>query len=194
MASLNQISLQSGLIFYLGVNTLFLYRFDIVLLCPCLLLIYIYSLFLAFFPLYSTHCCLPKAPQDLPIPCGVTRKLSLCAPFGYLWLGEVLRLDWATPEIAVMFAQEGDHGRWALHRVHGSSVELATTFLHAVMRSATAGYVATETWSSASIMPRYLRHGGSSTQKHPHDMTIKGSGGCSTSPASAHPGAAALVG
>lgn len=124
---------------------------------------------------------------------SVKRKLSLCALFGYLWFGEVPRLGRAAPETAAVLTQEGDHGRWARPRVRGASAELGSTLLHAVMVNVTAGCAAAETWSSASTTPRHLRRGGSSTQRHPHDVTIKGSGGCSASATSAPP-RAALVG
>lgn len=90
--------------------------------------------------------------------------------------------------------QEGVHGRQAQHRVRGASAELGTTFLHVVMGNATAHCTAVERWSSASIMPRHLCHGGSSTQKHPLDVTTNGSGDCNVSPTSAPQRAAALVG
>lgn len=51
MASLNQISFESGLIFNLEANKLLLYSSDIVLLCPCLVLHISILCFWHFFPL-----------------------------------------------------------------------------------------------------------------------------------------------
>ena len=195
MASLNQISLRSGLVFYLEANTLFVYRLDIVLLCPFLLL---YISILCFW--HFSHFTVLSIASPSPLRMSpynvesVKRKLSLCAHFGYLWLGEAPRLGWAAPETAAVLTQEGDHGRWAWHRVRGTSVELGTTLLHAVMGNATAGCAAVETWSFASFMPRHLCCGGSSTQKHPHDVTIKGTGGCNPSPTSTPPQSCSICG
>lgn len=127
--------------------------------------------------------------------CGVNgdKTLTLCPLWvPVAWGGAKVGLG--GPEMEAVLAQGGDCGRWAQYRVRGASVELGTTFLHAVMGNATADCDATETWSSASIMPRHLHHGCSSTQKHPHDVTIKGSGVCNASPTSTSPRAAALVG